>query len=431
MTPTRQARLSSYPTAQAWLAQFDRSATDRAAAAAMLDTMLLLNEEQVSAAIRSLLYRFADGRKGRHRRVALYAEREFPEREFFQSKTTFGEDGRAHSRAIGNVGPHPVKPVRGATRVGSEGFIASIISTVVESRRAIFLNNPGPDRIRGKTAPVGAIVIVTDFVGSGQRVRTILDAMWAVPTVKSWRSLNLIEFHIVSAAGTIKGITNVQHHHLKPSVMVEHIAPSLVGTGWRQESEWYDLIQRYGPIAGRDAGRWGFGESGALIAFNYRLPNNTPAFLHQSSGEWRALYNGAAPDDLRSAFGLRSDNEAVAAAAAASGVALAPALTPQDATTILLLSLMRGRWRKGKELALAEGTGLPAPTVLEALRKAVKDGLLRVDGRLTDAGYAMVRAGRRAERKRPTIPTNPKPYYPKQLRAPRILFSARRSSERP
>src|SRR5689334_8201782 len=130
MTSTKHLRLSSYPTAQAWLAQFDRSAADRDAAEAMLNTLLLLNEEQVSASIRNLLYGFADGRKGRHRRVALFAEREFPEKVFFQSQMTPDKGGRARSRAFGRVGPAVVKPARGATRVGSEGFIASIISTV-------------------------------------------------------------------------------------------------------------------------------------------------------------------------------------------------------------------------------------------------------------------------------------------------------------
>ncbi|WP_332768927.1 phosphoribosyltransferase-like protein [Phenylobacterium sp.] len=431
MASFKLAPLSTYPTSQAWLAQFDQSEADRTAAEAMLDTMLLLNEEQVSAAIRSQLYRFADGRRGRHRRVALYAEREFPQKEFFQSETIIDPRGRAHRRAVGRVGPPAVKPVRGGMRVGSEGLVALAVSTVVETQPEIFLNHPGPDRIRGKTAPVGAIVIVTDFIGSGQRVRDILDAMWAVPTVKAWRSRRLVTFHVVAAAGTAAGMTRVRRHRLQPNVMAEHIAPSLGGTGWRQEWDWHDLVSKYGPESGRGASRWGFGNSGALIAFSYRLPNNTPALLHKSEGGWRALYIGAAPNDLRPAFGLRSDEEAVAAAASATGVALSPALSPADATTVLLLSILRGRWRPGKEVALAERTGLPVPTVMEVLRRALRNGLLRGDGRLTDAGYAMVEAGRRSERERPTIPTAAEPYYPMQLRAPRLLFSARRSSERP
>lgn len=423
--------LSSYPTAQAWLAQFDRAPADRTYAAAMLDAMMLLNEEQVSAAIRTQLYRFADTRTGRHRRAALYAEREFTEKAFFQSEETIDARGRVHHRAIGRTGPPAVKPVRGGTRVGSEGFVASIISTVVESRPDIFMNNPGPDRIRGKTAPPGAIVIVTDFVGSGSRVRTILDAMWAVPTVRSWRSRGLIEFFVVGAAGTAAGIGNLKRHRLRPGVMVEHVPPTLAGSGWQQEFAWYNLVNGYGPDAGRGAPRWGFGNSGALIAFNYRIPNNTPAILHKSEGGWRALYDGAAPNDLRPAFGLRSESEAVAAAASTTGVTLAPSLSAADARTVLLLSLMRGRWRHGKEIALAERTGLPAPTVMDFLVGAVRDGLLRLDGRLTDAGYTLVAAGKRAERRRPSIPIEPEPYYPEQLRAPRPLSSARRPPGRP
>ena len=50
--------LSTYPTAQAWLTQFD--AIDRPAVETMLDAMLLLNEEQVSTALRSQLYALAE-----------------------------------------------------------------------------------------------------------------------------------------------------------------------------------------------------------------------------------------------------------------------------------------------------------------------------------------------------------------------------------
>lgn len=67
--------LSVYPTSASWLSQFP--ATHQPAAAAMLDAMLLLNAEQVSAALRSQLYSLANARTGRRRRIALYAEREY------------------------------------------------------------------------------------------------------------------------------------------------------------------------------------------------------------------------------------------------------------------------------------------------------------------------------------------------------------------
>jgi hypothetical protein len=424
------APLSSYETSQQWLRQFP--AADAVDAAAMLDAMLLLNEEQVSAAIRSQLYALADGRSGRRRRVALYAEREMEQTAFFQSAVTLDAKGKHHYRAVGRAGPPAVKPIRGGTRVGSEGLIAFVISQAKEARPNIFMNQPGPDLLRGKTAPAGTIALVTDFIGSGSRVRSMLDALWAVPTVRAWRSRGWVDFWVVAAAGTDAGITSVQRHRLRPNVRVEHVTPTIVKAGdWRQADRWFSLINRYGPDTGRGASRWGFGSTAALVAFNYRLPNNTPALLHQSTNTWRALYDGPAPDDLRPAFGLRRMSDVITSAAASMGVRMTPGLAEPDAATVLVLSAMRGRWWRGKEIALSERTGMTTPDVMEIVLRAFRAKLITNQGRLTDAGHQMLEAARRLERKRPDIPTSTVPYYPLALRTPRASSSTRRPYGRP
>src|SRR5262249_10361575 len=103
--------LSACPTAQSWLRQFQ--ATDRPAAEKMLDAMLLLNEEQVSAALRSQLYALANARRGRRRRVALYAERELGSAPVFKVQQVPDANGRLRRRAVGRKGPAPVQPIRG------------------------------------------------------------------------------------------------------------------------------------------------------------------------------------------------------------------------------------------------------------------------------------------------------------------------------
>ena len=123
----RRPKLSSSTTGQEWLEQF--SEEDRPSAAAMLDTLVLLNEEQVSVAIRGLLHGLTAERKGARRRVALYAEREFPERYVFEVRHVPDAAGVVRRRAVGRSVPAAVKPVRGSARVGSEGLIAFIIST--------------------------------------------------------------------------------------------------------------------------------------------------------------------------------------------------------------------------------------------------------------------------------------------------------------
>src|ERR1700694_5782459 len=124
--------LSTYSTAQSWLTQF--GATDQPAARLMLDSCLLLNEEQVSAALRSQLYALAASRHGKRRRIALYAEREFSGAPAFNVEMLPDADGRLRRRSIGRKGPAPVKPVRGSGRVGSEGLVAFVISQAHETK---------------------------------------------------------------------------------------------------------------------------------------------------------------------------------------------------------------------------------------------------------------------------------------------------------
>jgi hypothetical protein len=412
--------LSQTNEGQSWLAQFAQR--DRPTAASMLDAMLLLNEEQVITSIRSALDRIADGRRGRKRRIALYVEREFQEAAFFKSALLADNAGVLRRRAVGKSGPPAVKPIRGRTRVGSEGMLAFVVSQQTEARPTVFMNSPGPDRLRGKTAPAGDIIIVTDFIGSGNRVTSMLDKFWSVPTIRSWVSRKFVRFRVVAAAATTTGASNIRGHRLRPEVDVEWMAPTISTGSIRNSLDWYRLIGLNGPSEGRDGcDRFGFNKDGALVAFSYRIPNNTPAMVHHSSGGWRALFTGPAPTGLKTLFGVRSKAEVVDDAAANVGLVLGRELTDEDRATMLVLTLLRGRWHKGSATALSSRTGMPVHTLLDILGKALKDGLLTANGRLTDKGYEYLAAGKLAERPKPIVVTNEKPYYPESLRSHGIV----------
>ncbi len=386
----------------------------------MLDAMLLLNEEQVVTSIRNALDRIAKGTRHRSKRVALYAEREFQEGTIFTSQDLPDRNGRMRKRAIGRSGPPAVKPVRGHARVGSEGLLAFVVSQQKEAWPDIFMNHPGPDSLRAKSAPAGEVVIITDFIGSGTRVRSMLDKFWAVPTIRSWISRKLIKFRVVAAAGTASGLMRVRLHHLRPEVIVEWIAPTLDSqSSFRTRFAWKDLIDNNGPATGRGGGRYGFGDDAALIAFSYRIPNNTPAMIHENRDGWRALFDGPAPPELRGLFGVRSVGEIVDNAAADNGISMGRELTEEDRLAILVLSLLRGRWHKGSETALSSKTGLSVPVLMDILRQALKSGLVAGDGRLTDEGYSFLSSGKALERSKPIIATEQEPYYPEVLRVPR------------
>jgi hypothetical protein len=415
-------RLSATETARQWLSQFE--AADRPAASALLDEMLLLNDEQVATAIRSLLLAVARDRNGKRKRIALYAERPFAEASAFEVTLIPDADAQMRRRAVGWKGPAAVKPVRGLPRIGSEGWMAFIISQAVETSPKIYMNHPGPDRLRARTFPPSAIAIVTDFIGSGQRVRTMLDKFWAVPTIRSWRSGGFLkDFMIIAAAGTSAGLDQVRNHHLKPRVLAEYVAPTLHHAG--NCTAQLALLQKYGPSEGRGAGRKGFGDNAALIAFSYRIPNNTPALIHADAPGWRALYTGSAPNDLRAVFGV-SAKEQLERASFSVGASLSNDLSLSDARMIIVLSAIRGRWRPKSETALAEITGFPEPEIVEIHRRAIAAGLLDRHGRLTDDGQLALAAGTERERKRPDIPIATAPYYPQVLRAPWGLSSTRR-----
>ncbi|WP_062609421.1 hypothetical protein [Rhizobium sp. Leaf453] len=393
---------------------------DQVAAAEMLDAMLLLNEEQVATSIRTALDRIAEGPRHRKKRIALYAEREFAEAAIFPSVTIADKKGKLRRRAIGRGGPSAVKPTRGRARVGSEGLVAFLASQQKDAWPKLFMNHPGPDLMRGKTAPAGEVIILTDFIGSGSRVRTMLDKFWAVPSVRSWVSRKLLKFRVVAAAATPSGLTKVRIHRLRPEVISQWIAPVVDWTYSRSNYfTWCRLMDNYGPVSGRGAGRRGYGNQGALIAFSYRIPNNTPAILHQSEGTWRALYDGPIPPALNSLFGVRQMADIISGAASDNGIELPPSLTPEERQMVVVLSLLKGRWHGGSQIALAARSGIAVPDLMDALRKALAQALISQSGRLTDKGYAFLIAGGVPERKRPTVETNPEPYYPEALRVPR------------
>jgi hypothetical protein len=411
--------LSQSETGKAWLAQFP-SADDMKAAGKLLDAMLLLSDTDVADAIRDGIEELAKEWDARGRSLALYAEREFDSGEAFGSLDVADAAGRIRRRAISYSGP--VKPTRGKMRVGSEGTIAHLISQLVERWPKLLKNHPGPKGIRAKSSLVGAIAVVTDLIGSGTRVNKMLDKFWRVPSVKSWVSGKWIEFIVVAAAGTPEGIAVVESHRLRPTVIAQHIVPT-IGT-WKDRAlanEWNSLIANHGPSSGRGGvAREGYSESAALVALSSRIPNNTPAIVHQSHGtKWRALYEGAAPADLRPYFRMLDEAEQAKLAAEAIGIELAQDLNANDAKLVVILSAPPSLLRRQDIVAIAAATTLSRSEVERIIVLAVRSRLLTPKWRLTEAGQEILKANRRVDRRKSTIATNPEPYYPQNLRIPR------------
>jgi hypothetical protein len=429
----RIPRLSETADGQKWVKQFAEG-PDRAAAAELLDAMLLLDGEQVAdsqrAGIEQLFARRFTGFSPRRKPIALYAEREFAESAIFSSSKIADKKGRVRLRADGPKSVKAISPRRGSARVGSEGPTAFVISQMVERTGSRYLNHPGPESVRKRN--VSVIAIVTDLIGSGTRVTTMLNKFWRVPTIRAWWSLGWVRFGVVSSAATKPGLEKVLNHRTRPEVIAEYTVPTLEDFEAGLAIRWRELIQNYGPPAGRGADAGGFAGTSALIAFTYRIPNNTPSIVHQSGGGWRALYTGPVPQSAKTAFLPLSEEENLENSVEAAGLELTSPQSVEETKLLLVLSAMRARISRDSRLELSERAYLSATDVEAALQLATSLDLLSLNGRLTDKGHLFLQSSLKKEKPGKEVPTNEEPYYPWSLREPRVHApSVRRSSERP
>ena len=249
--------ISKSETGKAWLRNFE--ANDRATARTLLDSLRLINLDEVSEAIYELLEQLVAERSGRRRAVAVYAEREFQEKRIFQTQLLRGAKNSAIERAFGKKGLPPVKPIRGGVRVGSEGIVSALIAQSVKKHSGILITTPGPARFRSKRSP-----IVTDFIGSGSRLTKMLDKFWNVRTVRSWHSTGLIDFVVIAATATQDGAAAVSSHVSRPDVRSSHTIPTMSSSKFEEHHfGWDSLLDKFAEQDPGDDYVWGFLNSAA------------------------------------------------------------------------------------------------------------------------------------------------------------------------
>lgn len=409
-------KLSESTTAARWLAQFKDA--DRSTAAEFLDRLVLLSEAQVSERIFSQL----DAINSPHGRIALYAEREIAEKTAFPIEQYADRSGAVRSRAVPNVRFKAVSPRRGSTRVGSEGWMAFLVSQAVAAN-ARYVGHPSPEQYTSRTSSqrIRKVVFVSDFVGSGDRLWNMLERFWRVPTFAAWWSRGYIRFHVVAAAGTAAGIAKVKTHRCRPEVHCSTIVPTLAATVPTESTRrWNALVKSYGTAHPEPLG---YKASGALVAFEYGIPNNVPAILGKRFKGWRPLYTGRAPGDLNPLFGLKDTGWSLLRHLAEQRLAqLRRALDfksrKRDRSEMLAFLLtVRGRWHADTAVEIAEKSGLRTDDILNLRDRAISAGWITGQGRLTDEGRKLIRAGASlAPEPLRNIAGRLHPYYPTSLR---------------
>lgn len=421
--------LSKTNTGKKWLSNFDTA--DRPAARSLLDNLLLINLNEVSDLIHEQLEELSFERSGKRKAVALYAEREFQQNLIFDVQRTKGANGSVKERAVGVKGPSPVKPIRGGVRVGSEGIIASLISQAVKKHSGILINTPGPDRFRSKRSPISTIAIVTDFIGSGKRLLSMLNKFWNVRTVRSWHSAGLINFVVIAAAATAEGARAVGFHVSCPDVRFSRAVPALDSSRFEQHhGDWDVLLGKFSEESPEDEFIWGFQNSAAMVLFSYGIPNNAPSILWKGYRKIKPLYVGNSPPELRELFWSGSKSEQVERAARERGHNLDAVADVKEQIMLLVLQELRGRYSKKKVRELSERLSFSSADITEALNVAYLREFIDSVGRLTEKGYDELRAQNVERHGKIIVPTNTEPYYPISLRVPKGSSSTCRSKER-
>lgn len=413
--------LSSTPFAQDWLDKF--SEAERPVAAQLVDAVLLVSHQAFQRGLETLLDELAADRDAEDldRPMALYAERAVmtqermdPELGFpiVQALPYFPGAGKGRARGKGIPAIDPSEP-----EVGSEGLIANFITGYERLHRHRALNHPGPDALRKKRP--SHTVIVTDFIGSGERVWKMVDAFWRVATLRSWHSYGRIRFAVVAYSGTEDGLRRVRSHNAAPDVRVVQACPT-VYTEFRGKagSAIHDLCkvhpQGHKSPLGYD---WG----GALIAFAHGMPNNAPPILHSHANGWKPLFANRSALAADKHFPASVADELAEQAwnvlqiRAAEQFLTAPANRRWIETMLVLKAIQDGARTNARVSARAR---LPMADVEEIL-------IFTRVARWTDARNALTVLGgrelKRLQRRRAraaVLPTTEQPhYYPTQLRA--------------
>jgi len=404
----------------AWLGQFEPE--DQPAAIALLRAMTLVSRDAFADRLCALILQRLEEGGGP---VGLYVEREWkhrhgiPFRLFKESKTKVR---RAHG-----VGPRPVEPTKPYDAdVGSEGIVAQLVSELCRTHSKRLLNHPGPDAIRKHG--IRRFILITDFIGSGKRAATYLQAAWRVRSVRSWwsaRARKGLSFEVLAYAASPRGRSAVERHRSRPAVYVVVGCPTL-------ETSFSDptirqLCVKYSPVPPSVMPPTGFRNGGALIAFAHGIPNNAPPMLYKRSASWAPLFPARVTSTTREHFPAASDPEAVRTHLLAmrqrrlAKAGQVESAKPHAQSLLLVLAALSRPPRESE--ALSRRTGLTVLEVEAALKSALKHGWVDGRYRLTDSGHSELAQARKAASPKSLLAEAPPFYYPKLLRAPREVSS--------
>lgn len=309
----------------------------------------------------------------------------------------------------------------GKHETGSEGLIATLITSLTRKHHARFLDHPGPNAIRKKR--VRRFFLVADFIGTGQRATRYLDAAWRSASVRSWVSGKFLAFEVICFSATQEGIARIEAHPCHPKVYQVEAPPTLEAFTPFEGRRLIQLCRDYGP---RDSETsippLGYGDVGALIAFAHGMPNNAPRLLFVKGKKWAPLF---AARVTGADVGLSGNSEEIVRArlrrlreTRLAQFELRRYRDLEKYISPLVLSALKRRPRTAE--VVSSRTGLSVSEVWAVLERVRAAGWIDQNNRLLPKAWAELRYLRKQGAYKRDIGLPAKSIYvPKDLRAPK------------
>lgn len=274
LTIINQIKFSETERGKSWCSQFNPS--DRHLAEKLIDALYWVSDEQFRVYIAKEL-----GNLTKSQPTACFCERE-PRKRNGKVLPYYKSPRRIRNRKFHGIAMSPI-PTEKAHRheVGSEGVISNIITAGKRENPKNILFHPTAETLQKKK--IKQYVIVTDLIGSGTRVRNVLDSFWAVPSIKALYSAKLIKFFIIAYATSKDGRASVLRHKLSPEIRYETESPSFTDAfSDNEENEMRQFLDLYTRKNNNETWASIFSGHGRLLTvFSHGAPNNLPEILHK------------------------------------------------------------------------------------------------------------------------------------------------------
>lgn len=408
---------------QRWLENFHPAHRD--AAQLLVDSIAIADEGQVRAGLTSEITRLRDGAGGGPFLLMPVMGKEDIGRLRREDAAELGFSAAPVYDEVAYTTYPPGTPI--SATPGSEGAVGNLIRSFTgedpDASHDPWLHPRTPlEEVRDRRCR--AVVLVSDYAGSGQQVIDFAESFARNKTIRSWRSSRLVRIVVVVFTASAVARAVMENSGAIDEVRVVQPAVSFADMGWSHADRAAIEAACLG-YAGRRQ-RWqalGFNESRGLFVMHTGVPNNTPYILRRKGGDWASFFEARVfPEDLKSELGSyrATPAELHALAASVRQDRLAQAIDsgklsrPADRLAVVL-ALLGHRRQTAAELAHA--LRCPDAEVEEMLTFLTSVGMLIPTGELTPMGRKELANAKRLERVATAkLQGTQDPYYPRALR---------------